>query len=174
MSKALLVIDVQNDYFPDGKFPLWNTNAVLANIERIIGRAKADGISVIFVQHIVKGEQAPFFCEDTSGVKIHPRLLDVSPESVVVEKCHADSFLDTALEKTLKRKDITELLVCGMMTHNCVTHTAMSQSAAKYNITVLPDCCTTVSETIHLLALDALSHRVKITPSIDALPGHDL
>lgn len=171
MSKALLVIDVQNDYFPDGKFPLWNTDKVLANIVQIIERAKADLISVIFVQHVVKGEQPPFFGEDTPGVEIHPLLLAVSPESLVVEKRHADSFLETTLEEMLQKLDITELLVCGMMTHNCVTHTAISQAAEKYGITVLPDCCTTVSEMIHLLALDALSNRVKLTPSTEALSG---
>ena len=52
MAKALLVIDLQNDYFPGGKFPLWNTEAVLQNIGRAIEMAKAQGIPVIHVQHI--------------------------------------------------------------------------------------------------------------------------
>ena len=84
-------------------------------------------------------------------------------------KQNADSFQGTTLEEVLNKLDVTELLVCGMMTHNCVTHTAISKSAEKYGITVLPDCCTTVSEIIHLLALDALSNRVKLVPSTEAM-----
>ena len=54
MTKALLVIDLQNDYFPGGKFPLWNTEAVLENIERAIEKANSQGIPVVIIQHIAK------------------------------------------------------------------------------------------------------------------------
>ncbi len=43
MTKGLLVIDLQNDDFPGGKFPLWNMDAVLQNIERVIEKANAQG-----------------------------------------------------------------------------------------------------------------------------------
>ena len=52
MNKALLVIDLQNDYFPGGKFPLWNTEATLANVEQAIRSARAKGVPVIHIQHI--------------------------------------------------------------------------------------------------------------------------
>lgn len=70
--KALLVIDLQNDYFPGGKLPLWNTEAVLGNIEQAIEKANARGIPVVLVQHVAKGP-APFFNEGTAGADIHPR-----------------------------------------------------------------------------------------------------
>ncbi len=41
MTRALIVIDPQNDYRPDGKFPPWNADAVFANLEKTILRAKA-------------------------------------------------------------------------------------------------------------------------------------
>lgn len=169
MSKALLVIDVQNDYFSDGKFPLWNAEIVSENVEKTIKKAKESGIPVIYVQHVVMQEPAPFFGKGTPGVQISSRILAADPDAPVIQKQHADSFQETTLEETLNELGVTELLVCGMMTHNCVTHTAISKSAEKYGITVLPDCCTTVSEIIHLLALDALSDRVKVVPSADAL-----
>ncbi|HET7775985.1 MAG TPA: isochorismatase family protein, partial [Azospira sp.] len=55
-----------------------------------------------------------------------------------------------------------ELWLCGMMTQNCVTHTAISRAAEKYPVTVLKDCCTTVSEMIHRIALGALAVRVAV------------
>lgn len=169
MSKALLVIDLQNDYFPDGKFPLWNVDAVLQNIERAIAAANDRGIPVIHVQHVAKQGMAPFFNEGTFGAEIHPRIRAAAPNAPIVVKEYADSFEKTDLEETLSRLGVTELLVCGMMTQNCVTHTAISKAAEKYDVTVLPDCCTTVSEILHLIALHALSTRVKLLPSSDAL-----
>ncbi len=171
MTKALLVIDLQNDYFPGGKFPLWNTEAVLQNIERAIEKANAQGIPVVIIQHIANSEMgiAPFFNEGTAGAEIHPRILAAAPKAPVVVKEFADSFEKTNLEETLSKLGATELLVCGMMTQNCVTHTAISKAAEKYSVAILVDCCTTVSEILHLIALHAVSTRMKLVPSSEVL-----
>jgi hypothetical protein len=168
VTKALLGIDLQNDYFPGGKFPLWNTDVVLQNVERAIEKANAQGIPVIHVQHIAKGA-APFFNEGTPGADVHPRILAAATNAPVVVKEFADSFEKTTLEEKLAKLGVTELLLCGMMTQNCVTHTAISKAAEKYNVSVLADCCTTVSEILHQIALHALSTRVKLAPSTEAL-----
>jgi nicotinamidase-related amidase len=171
MSKALLVIDLQNDYFPEGKFPLWNTEATLANLERAIERANAKKIPVVIVQHLADSSQglAPFFNRGTMGADVHPRIRAAAPNAVVVEKQFADSFFKTNLEETLAKAGITELLVSGMMTQNCVTHTAISQAAAKYDVSILVDCCTTVNEMLHQIALHAVSTRTRLVPSSDAI-----
>jgi nicotinamidase-related amidase len=170
MRKALLLIDLQNDYFPGGAFPLWNTDAVLANVEAAIARANAAGVPVILVQHVANASAgiAPFFNAGTPGVDIHARVLAAAPSAPVVVKAFADSFHLTTLEETLRTLGVTSLLVAGMMTQNCVTHTAISKAAEKYEVTVLSDCCSTVSEMLHLIALHALSTRVKLAPSTEA------
>lgn len=167
MSKALLLIDLQNDYFPGGAFPLWNADAVLARVEQLIARARAAGVSVVHVQHIADpaGGLAPFFNKGTPGAEIHPRIRAAAPDAPVVIKAFADSFHQTELDATLARLEASELLVCGMMTQNCVTHTALSKAAEKYRVAILPDCCTTVSEMLHLIALHAVSTRVPFVPS---------
>lgn len=170
MSKALLVIDLQNDYFPGGKFPLWNTDATLENVEGAIQRANAQGIPVIVVRHVANaGGLAPFFNAGTEGAEVHPRVLAAAPGAPVVVKEHADSFLGTTLEETLARLGTTELLVCGMMTQNCVTHTAISRSAEKYRVSILADCSTTVNEILHHIALHAVAPRVPLLSWRDAL-----
>ncbi len=169
MTKALLVIDLQNDYFPGGKFPLWNTDSVLQNIERAIEKAERQGVPVIVIQHVAKVGLSPFFIEGTPGADIHPGILAAAPKAPLVVKEFADSFEKTNLEETLTTLGVSELLVCGMMTQNCVTHTAISKAAEKYDVTILPDCCTTVSEILHLIALHAVSTRVKLVPSSEAL-----
>ena len=171
MNKALVVIDVQKDYFPGGAFPLWNTEATLHTIEQAIRLAQSKSIPIILVQHIANSQKgiAPFFNAGTDGVNIHPRILAAAPEAPIVVNEFADSFLATNLEETLSTLEVAELFICGMMTQNCVTHTAISKSAEKYKIAILSDCCTSVDAMIHNIALHAVSTRVELVKSIDVL-----
>lgn len=169
--QALIVIDLQNDYFPEGKFPLWNAEPTLANVEAAIGNARARQIPVVLVQHVADATRgiAPFFNEGTPGVAIHPRILAAAPDAAIVTKAFADSFHHTRLEETLSGLGVEELLICGMMTQNCVTHTAISKAAEKYSVKILSDCCTTVDQMIHLIALNAISTRIALVESMAVL-----
>ena len=171
MNKALLLIDTQNDYFPGGKFPLWNTDAVLKNIIDATNLAKKNEILVVHIQHIANSKMgiSPFFNNGTIGCEIHENVLATSPDSPIVVKEFADSFYETQLESVLSKHSITELLICGMMTQNCVTHTAISKSAEKYQTSILVDCCTTINEMIHNIALHAVSTRMKLQPYTSAI-----
>jgi nicotinamidase-related amidase len=168
VAKALLVIDIQNDYFPGGKYPLWKPEAVLQNVEHAIQKANEQGIPVVHVQHLTDST-GPFFNRGTPGAAIHERILAAAPQAPVVVKEFADSFEQTTLLETLAKLGVDELLVCGMMTHNCVTHTSISKAAEPYQVAILADCCTTVDEMIHNLALHALSTRVRLVPASEVL-----
>ena len=115
MTKALLVIDLQNDYFPGGKYSLWNTEAVLENIERAIEKANSQGIPVVIIQHIANKEMgiAPFFNEGTDGAAIHPRILAAAANAPVVVKEFADVNVADALTVALK-PIVGEPLLCGV------------------------------------------------------------
>lgn len=169
MKKALLVIDVQNDYFPGGQLPLWNTEATLEHIERAIRMAREKGIPVILIQHFTDPKVAPMFNPGTEGAEIHPRIRAAASNAPVVAKAYADSFHETTLEQVLSTVGATTLLVCGMMTQNCVTHTAISKAAEKYEVMILSDCCTTVSALIHNIALRAVTTRLNVLPLDQAL-----
>jgi nicotinamidase-related amidase len=165
---ALVVIDVQNDYFEGGAFPLWNAESALAATEKAILKARAKGMTV-FVQHIAKGE-SPFFNPETEGVKLHERVRAAVGDAPIVVKQHADAFEGTTLHETLQGLGADELIVCGMMTQNCVTHTAVSRRADEYQkVTVLADASTTVSEMLHLIAVAGLSPRVTVSTVDQAL-----
>lgn len=171
MKKALLIIDLQNDYFKGGKFPLWNTEKTLENIEEAIDLAHKNDVEIIHIQHVADPSLglAPFFNEGTEGVKIYSRILEKAPEGRVVVKTFADGFYKTDLEKVLSEIGAEEILVCGMMTQNCVTHTAISKAAEKYKVSILADCCTSVSEPIHLIGLAAVMTRdIAIVPYNEA------
>ena len=171
MSKALLLIDLQNDYFTGGAYPLWNTDETLTNIENAISKAKEQNIPIILIQHVANSELgiAPFFNKGTYGVEIHSKILELLPNAPIVIKEYADSFVNTTLEEVLSNLNVTELLIAGMMTQNCVTHTAISKSAEKYDVSILVDCSTTVDSMIHNIALHAVSTRVPLVTSSDVL-----
>lgn len=177
MSKpALIVIDPQNDYFAGGLFPLVNTDAALEGMEGAIAWAQREGAPVVLVQHVADPEHgiAPFFNVATQGVEIHPRILRAAPEAHVVVKRFADSFEQTNLLELLRELGCGELVLCGMMTQNCVTHTALSRRADLFEkVTVLTDACTTVTEMLHAIALHALSTRVTMA-RVEDLEGLSL
>jgi nicotinamidase-related amidase len=172
LSQALIVIDVQNDYFAGGAFPLWNADAALDATEKAIHAASAKGMLVVLVQHVAKAPPgaAPFFNADTEGVKIHPRVLAAAPQAPVVVKHYPDAFEDTTLHELLQARSVDELLVCGMMTQHCVTYTSLSPRAGDYRkLTVLRDAVTTLSETVNKLALGGLGRRVGMATVDEAL-----
>ena len=162
--KALLIIDLQNDYFPQGAYPLYNTAQTLSNIEIAIDKANQQNIPIILIQHVADASNgiAPFFNKGSVGVKIHSTITNAAINADIVEKNYADSFEQTNLQQVLQKHKVTELLITGMMTQNCVTHTAISKAAEKYEVAIIKDCCTTVDEMIHNIALRAVSTRVKL------------
>jgi len=168
---ALLIIDIQNDYFPKGKFPLWNTHKILINIKELIAKANQQHVPVFLIQHVSSAPKgtAPFFEKGSEGANIHRDIIAICPNAEVIEKQHADSFYQTHLEKSLEKFDIDELLICGMMTQNCVTHTAISKKAEKYKVSIIEDCCTTTDAMIHKIALNAASPRVPLVTFSEVL-----
>lgn len=162
---ALLVIDLQYDYFPGGKFPLWNAGGCKDKVIQAIQAARKADMPVVLIQHVADGEMAPFFVAGTPGVNILDEVRAAAPGAPVVVKHFADGFHRTELDATLQALGVTGLLICGMMTQNCVTFTALSKDAEKYAPAILTDCCTSVSEMLHLIALNALSTRVKLVTS---------
>ena len=169
--KALLVIDMQNDYFFGGSFPLWNTQQTLSNVQVAISKAIEQNIAVIHIQHVADETMgiAPFFNAGTEGVNIHQDVMAVAGDAPIVVKTFADAFENTNLQQLLESLGSQELLICGMMTQNCVTHTAISKAAENYQVSILTDCCTTTDEMIHNIALHALSPRVPLVTSEQAL-----
>lgn len=167
--KALIVIDVQNDYFPGGKLPLWHADETLEHIISVTGHAREQGIPVIFVQHVSTRPPGPgsFFDRDTVGVEIHPEMLKAAPDTPVVIKHHADAFRGTKLKTILDDFNIKEILICGMQTQNCVGLTAISKDTEKYKTAILSDCCTAETKTVHAIALAGFGDLVPVLNSQD-------
>lgn len=138
--QALLIIDIQNDYFPGGRAKLVGPDAALANAEKLLRHFRREQKPVIHVQHINVREGATFFLSDTDGASIHERLTPTEGEHLVV-KNYPNSFYKTNLLDIIKDNGITELVVCGMMTHMCIDTTVRAAKDHELPITLLSDAC---------------------------------
>lgn len=142
MKTALLIIDVQNDYFPGGRSPLHHSLAALEKIEKVLRLFRERGLPVIHVQHVNTRPGAAFFLPETAGVLIHERLQPGENEFLVVK--HApNSFLNTELSQILQDNGIADLVVCGMMSHMCVDTTVRAGMDYGIKVTLLADACAT-------------------------------
>lgn len=169
-NKALIIIDVQNDYFPGGVVPLWNANGALQSILKAVNKAKQANIPIVLVQHVAPdGSSSDLFIKDTYGVEIHSELLKAAPDATIVTKTRADSFRGTNLNEVVDKLGVTELLFCGMQTFNCVGLSAISESAKKYKVTILADCCTAEVQHVHLFALGGFGDIVPMVQSAEIL-----
>lgn len=155
--KALLIIDVQNDYFSTGAFPQHQTEELAVKISNYAKNAEKNGHLIIIVQHLLP-ENAPMFARGSKGAEVHQTLTHFK-NAIWVEKVHADAFLNTNLLTILENNQINKMEICGIMTQNCVTHTALSPFAQNYQIKVLSELCTAPTELIHQIALNALKDR---------------
>ncbi|MCO7126547.1 cysteine hydrolase [Sporolactobacillus shoreicorticis] len=144
MNEALLIIDVQNDYFAGGKMQLEKTEAALGEIEKVLDYFRKEEKTIVFIQHIVKSASAAFFVENTFGAEIHSALTSKNHgNEFIVQKNFPNSFLKTRLQEVLTSKQIDSLVICGMMTHMCVDSTTRQAAELGYHCTLLGDACAT-------------------------------
>ncbi len=141
MSKeALIIIDLQNDYFHGGKWTLHNIDAVADNAKQILADARAKNIPVFHVHHEFLMDNPPFFAADTHGAKIHESLLPANNE-VKVLKHQVNSFHETNLKALLDAEAITDVTIVGAMSHMCIDAAARAASDYGYAVTVVEDAC---------------------------------
>ncbi|MFM6966070.1 MAG: cysteine hydrolase family protein, partial [Rhodoluna sp.] len=138
MTKALLLIDIQNDYFSGGKMELVGAVAAAENAARVQRRFRGLGLPVIHVQHIATSPSATFFLPETYGAEIHDLVAPVGNE-VKITKHFPNSFRETKLQQTLDELGVTELTVVGMMTHMCIDTTVRAASEAGFTVTLVGD-----------------------------------
>lgn len=142
MKQALLVIDVQNDYFPGGKMALHQPEQALAQVNQLENYFISKNLPVIYIQHIKHAENADFFGAGTIGAELHPEL-KTDAQSIIIEKHFPNSFLETTLAATLRELSVEQLVICGMMTHMCVDSTTRAAREMGYQPILIADATAT-------------------------------
>lgn len=142
MTKALILIDIQNDYFAGGKMPLEGADAAADNAAHLLAAFRARGWPIVHIQHLSTRPGATFFLPDTEGVQIHASVAPRAGE-LVLQKNYPNSFRATALEATLREQGVTELVLAGMMTHMCVDTTVRAAFDLGFRNELAHDACAT-------------------------------
>lgn len=141
MDEALLIIDIQNDYFKGGLMELYGSEEASLVAKRIIDSFREKKLPIIYMQHLASAESS-FFKPDTVGIKIHSNVNPIAGEHVIT-KHYPNSFRDTELNSILKDNNINDLVICGMMTHMCIDTTVRAAYELGYNNTLIHDACAT-------------------------------
>ena len=142
MNSALILIDIQNDYFKNGKNELYQPEQAALQAKRTLDYFRNKGLPVYHVQHINIREGATFFIPDTFGAETHASVKPQRGEKVFVKHV-PNSFFDTGLADELTKKQIDHIIVCGMMSHMCIDTTVRAAQDFGLTTTVLHDACAT-------------------------------
>lgn len=148
MKTALILIDIQNDYFEKGTMTLADSDKASENARLLLDRFRADSLPIIHIQHIATKPTATFFLPNTKGAEIHDKVKPLGQEKVII-KHYPNSFRETELLDYLKSKNITDLVICGMMTQMCVDATSRAAKDFGYNIVLIGDACATKDQEIN-------------------------
>jgi nicotinamidase-related amidase len=143
MKRALLVIDVQNEYFT-GKLRVTHPPHSLNNILMMMDCAHEHGIPVVVVQHTAPQKDAPFFRKGTEPWNLHPEVAARHYDHLI-EKSLPGSFTGTDLESWIRDRQIETVVICGYMTQMCCDTTARQAVHLGYPVEFISDATGTLS-----------------------------
>jgi len=140
MKTALLLLEIQNDYFPNGRMPLEKSLEASEKAKAALLTYREKGLPVIHVQHISTHPDAAYLLPCTKGAEFHP---SVQPEKgeTIIKKHSPSGFRDTGLLHYLIKNQINHLTICGMMTHQTIDATVRAAADLGFSCTVLHDAC---------------------------------
>jgi nicotinamidase-related amidase len=142
MSLALLIIDIQNDYFPGGSMELVGSPEAGRKAGELLAAFRKRQLPIIHIRHVSTRPGAAFLLEGTWGAEINPCVAPEEREPVFT-KNYPNSFRDTGLLSWLQEHKVTSLVIAGMMTHMCVDTTVRAAFDLGFTCTLVHDACAT-------------------------------
>ena len=142
MKTALILIDIQNDYFPGGKMELEGSVEASQRAARLLAFFRDARLPLVHIQHISTRPTATFFLPNTEGAKTHVNVAPREGETLF-QKHYPNSFRDTPLLEHLKREGIERVVITGMMTHMCVDATTRAAFDLGFQCLIAEDACAT-------------------------------
>lgn len=142
MKRALVVIDVQNEYFT-GKMPVTYPAGSLDKILQAMDAAHREGIPVVVVRHTAKGDRGVFKAGSEQW-QLHKKVA-ARPHDWLIDKSVPSSFAGTDLEKRLRENQIDTLTIAGYMTQMCCDSTARDGFHRGFAVEFLSDATGTLT-----------------------------
>lgn len=143
--RALLVIDVQNEYFT-GKLPVSYPAGSLANVLRAMDAARARGVPVVAIQHASPQADAAVFRKGSKEWELHAEVAS-RPHDVLIHKSLPGSFTGTNLERWLRERGVGTVVIAGYMTQMCCDTTARQAVHLGFSAEFLADATGTLAVT---------------------------
>lgn len=143
MKRALLVIDVQKEYF-SGKLPVTHPAGSLEKILKAMDAAHTHHVPIILIQHTALQENAETFIKGTDSWEVLPEVLN-RPHNHLVEKSLPGSFTGTDLENWLHENNIDTVTISGYMTQMCCDTTARQAFHRGFKVEFLSDATGTLT-----------------------------
>lgn len=170
MSVGLILVDIQNDYFPHGNMELEGSEQAGQVAGRLLDFFRTRGLPVFHIQHIATHPGATFFLPDTTGAEIHQSVKPIEGETII-QKHFPNSFRETNLLQHLQRENVRRVVIAGMQTHMCVD--ATTRAAADYGFACLiaHDACATRSLRFNDRVVSALDVQAAFLAALDGSYG---
>jgi nicotinamidase-related amidase len=142
MKTGLLLIDIQNDYFPGGAMECEGSIKAGENAGKILKYAREHAILPIYIRHLSLRPGSTFLLPDTHGSEIYSGINPL-PTEIVIIKHYPNSFRDTSLLEVIRKNEIKELIITGMMTHMCIDTTVRAAADLDLSCILVHDACAT-------------------------------
>jgi nicotinamidase-related amidase len=142
MSTALIIVDIQNDYFPGGAMELVGAVAAGEKAGKLLAAFREKGRPVIHIQHLSTRPGATFFLPGTKGAEIHALVQPLQRETLF-QKNFPNAFRETPLLDHLRKEGIKNLVIAGMMTHMCIDTTTRAAADLGFACSLAQDACAT-------------------------------
>jgi nicotinamidase-related amidase len=142
MNTALILIDIQNDYFPGGKMELENSEPASERARRLLDFFRDRDLPLAHIQHIATQPTATFFIPGTEGTSVHPSVRPRTGEPVF-QKHFPNAFRETPLLDHLRARSVDSVVIAGMMTHMCVDATVRAATDFGFRCLTASDACAT-------------------------------
>lgn len=167
---ALLIIDIQNDYFPGGTMELVGSNEAAEKASAVLSYFRNNNMPVIHIKHIAVKEGGTFFLPNTEGAEMHQSVAPLETEKVIT-KNFPNSFRETELLDYLKQNSISNLVICGMMTDVCVSSTTRAAMDFGFHNTIITDAVTTRDRDLNGKTIPAQQVTESFLAGLNALGG---
>lgn len=143
MPRALLVIDVQREYF-DGALPISHPAGHLESILEVMDNATKAGVPTAVIRHHQADPESPIFRLNSDMWQLHPEV-EQRPRGILIDKQLPGSFTGTGLESWLRQVGADTVTIAGYMTHVCCDTTARQAFHRGYKVEFLRDATGTLT-----------------------------
>jgi nicotinamidase-related amidase len=142
VSTALLLVDIQNEYFEGGAMVLEGSAEAAIQARHLLTCFRHNHLPAVFIQHVAASADASSFASGSRGVALYSSIRPL-PGEPVITKHHPNGFRETRLLDVLQGYKVERLVICGMMTHMCIDATTRAAADLGFRCIIAADACAT-------------------------------